>query len=324
MSEKKISLIIPVFNEEKNLAQLYDAIKPVVAFLPYMWEVLFVNDGSRDGSSRSLEMLAARDERVKVIEFTRNFGKEVAMSAGIEACTGEACIILDADLQHPVEKIPEFIKEWEKGSDVVVGVRTQNAGAGLMKRIGSRVFYFLMKRISDTRMVPHATDYRLLDRKVMMRLSAQRKTDTRGLIDWLGFTTSYIYFSRMNVPGRAWVWVREARAVGTDVRRHPQSFPSARGRVSGRDHHPHLGAAWPFYLGRKIYSPRSARAQFYRHGHAGGFQYVSGRDCAHLSRSYVVLYRLDSSGSAGAAAVCGASQDSFLNGNKSLKRLLSS
>ncbi len=233
MSEKKISLIIPVFNEEKNLAQLYDAIKPVVAFLPYMWEVLFVNDGSRDGSSRSLEMLAARDERVKVIEFTRNFGKEVAMSAGIEACTGEACIILDADLQHPVEKIPEFIKEWEKGSDVVVGVRTQNAGAGLMKRIGSRVFYFLMKRISDTRMVPHATDYRLLDRKVIDAFVRCREKNrfTRGLIDWLGFTTSYIYFFAHERAGGepGYGFVKLARLALTSVVTH-SLFPL---RVAG-------------------------------------------------------------------------------------------
>jgi len=197
MSEKKlISIIVPVYNEEKNVPLFYEKIKPILEALSYDWELLFVNDGSRDKSIVELEKLEKADARVRVIDFSRNFGKEVAVTAGINFAKGDACIILDADLQHPIEKIPEFIAKWEKGVEVVVGVREKNKGEGWVKKIGSYLFYKLINRISEMEIITRATDYRLLDRVVIDEFNrlTEKNRMTRALIDWLGFRREYIYF----------------------------------------------------------------------------------------------------------------------------------
>jgi len=194
---KKISIVVPVFNEELNVPALYTNLKKVLSTVAYDTEILFVNDASTDGSQASLESIAANDPTVTAIEFSRNFGKEIATTAGINRCTGDACIIIDADLQHPVELIPEFIRRWEQDAEVVVGIRTVNHGEGFVKRIGSRLFYRMINSVAHTKLTPYATDYRLLDREVIdafNRFTEQNRI-TRGLIDWLGYRRDYVQFT---------------------------------------------------------------------------------------------------------------------------------
>jgi dolichol-phosphate mannosyltransferase len=197
MDEKKfISLIIPIYNEEKNIPILYESVKKVIDGVPYLWELIFVNDGSRDKSIDELKKIRDIDDRVKIIDFSRNFGKEIATTAGIEHCRGDACVMIDADLQHPVELIPEFIKHWENGAEVVVGVRKKNKGEGIVKRAGSYFFYKIINRISDMEIVSQATDFRLLDREVIdqFKIMTERNRMTRALIDWMGYKRQYINF----------------------------------------------------------------------------------------------------------------------------------
>ncbi|MEI7425773.1 MAG: glycosyltransferase family 2 protein [Candidatus Moraniibacteriota bacterium] len=194
--KKLLSIIVPVYNEEKNIPLFYEKIQVILDGLNYAWEIVFVNDGSCDKSILELNNISEKDSRVQVIDFSRNFGKEIAVTAGINNCQGVACIILDADLQHPIEKIPEFIEKWEAGAEVVVGVRKKNKGEGFVKKIGSYFFYKMINRISDMEIVTRATDYRLIDRVVIDAFNqlTEKNRMTRALIDWLGFRREYIYF----------------------------------------------------------------------------------------------------------------------------------
>lgn len=194
--KKLLSIIVPVYNEEKNIPLFYEKIQVILDKLNYVWEIVFVNDGSCDKSILELNNISEKDSRVQVIDFSRNFGKEIAVTAGINNCQGVACIILDADLQHPIEKIPEFIEKWEAGAEVVVGVRKKNKGEGFVKKIGSYFFYKMINRISDMEIVTRATDYRLIDRVVIDAFNqlTEKNRMTRALIDWLGFRREYIYF----------------------------------------------------------------------------------------------------------------------------------
>ena len=195
---KLISVIIPTYNEEMNIPLIYKEIKEVFLLLmdKYEYEIIFVDDGSADNSVEVLEKLANLDNKVKYLEFSRNFNKEIATSAGIHHSKGDAVIMIDADLQHPVELIPEFIKKWEDGADIVIGIRTKNKGEGFIKKIGSYLFYKIMNLISDTKIIPQATDFRLIDKKVIKEFNrlTEKTRITRGLIDWLGFKKDFIYF----------------------------------------------------------------------------------------------------------------------------------
>lgn len=197
---KKISLIIPVYNEEKNVPLIYEAIRKVwdqKLADRYEFELIFVDDGSTDNSVKEIDKLVEKDERVRLLEFSRNFGKEIATTAGIHHCQGDACIMMDADLQHPVELLPEFIRRWrEEGVEVLIGTRKSSKSDSFIKRWGSRVFYKIMQLISEVPIVPQATDYRLLDRQVIdvFNQLPERNRITRGLIDWLGFKRRLLYF----------------------------------------------------------------------------------------------------------------------------------
>jgi len=200
METKLISIIIPVFNEEKNIAQIYRAVSTEwqkALFHKYDFEIVFVDDGSVDKSLEEIKQLAKKYSNVHFIEFSRNFGKEMATTAGVNYCEGEACIMIDADLQHPVEMLGKFIKEWEEGYEVVIGVRNESKSDSIMKKIGGTLFYKLMSIISDVPIIPRATDYRLMDRKVIDAFNAlpERNRMTRGLIDWLGFKRTVINFN---------------------------------------------------------------------------------------------------------------------------------
>jgi dolichol-phosphate mannosyltransferase len=203
--EVYLSLIVPVHNEEKNLPSFFAALKGELAKIGRPCEVIFINDGSSDNSQAELEKIAANvsdsigentKTLVRILEFSRNFGKEIALTAGLNNCVGEAAIMIDADLQHPVELIPEFVAKWERGADVVVGIRQKNKKCGFIKHYGSFLFYKIIGWISSTALIPNATDFRLLDRQVIDQFNKfpEHQRMTRALIAWLGFNCDYIYF----------------------------------------------------------------------------------------------------------------------------------
>jgi len=169
MNFKLISIIIPVYNEEKNISLLYTELVKAWRGLEnkYDYEIIFVDDGSRDNSAPEIEKLAEKDDKVKYLQFSRNFGKELAITAGLREAKGNAAIMIDADLQHPAELIPRFIEKWEEGAEVVVGVRKKNKREGLVKKIGSFLFYKIINAIAEIEVTPNATDFRLLDRIVI-------------------------------------------------------------------------------------------------------------------------------------------------------------
>ncbi len=196
--KQKISIIVPVYNEERSLPMMHEQLQAVTTPLTktYSFEYIYVNDGSSDTSPGVLASLESQDKAVRVLEFSRNFGKEIAVTAGLHASTGQAAIIMDADMQHPVALLPEFIAKWEAGAEVVVGVRKRYGKESSQKRFHSWLFYKLLSKISDVPVTPRATDYRLLDREVVDAFNqlSERNRITRGLVDWLGFQREYVYF----------------------------------------------------------------------------------------------------------------------------------
>lgn len=196
--KKSLTLVIPVFNEEQNIRPLYAAVERVLRGCEgYDWSILFVDDGSTDGSIAEIEALAKDHSGVGYLEFSRNFGKEIATTAGLCEAMGDAVILMDADLQHPPERIPDFIAKWEAGADIVVGVRDRNQGEGFIKRVGSKFYYQLMGFLSETELVPGETDFRLIDRKVIeaFKQFTERNRMTRALLNWLGFKRAEVVFT---------------------------------------------------------------------------------------------------------------------------------
>lgn len=192
-----ISVVVPAFNEQEGILKFHNEILlPELEVLGYLFEIVYIDDGSLDGTLALLLSIAERDGRVRVVSLSRNFGKEIATTAGIETARGDAIIIMDADGQHPPSMIHQFIDQWEQGSQVVVGVRTQNTNEGVVKRWGSKLFYRLFNTLSDTELIPGSTDFRLIDaevRNAFLRFP-ERQRITRALIDWLGFQRSYVEF----------------------------------------------------------------------------------------------------------------------------------
>jgi dolichol-phosphate mannosyltransferase len=193
----KISVVVPIYREENNIPNLYHRLEQVTANIPdFEWEYVFVNDGSPDNSISVLRQLARDDSKVKVIDFARNFGKEVALTAGVHAVYADAVICMDADLQHPPELIPKLIEEWRKGAEVVATIRTSIDKQPLLRRIGSHGYYWLMNKLSSVEMVSQTTDFRLLDKKVIeaFRRVTERERMFRGIIDWMGFKKVFVDF----------------------------------------------------------------------------------------------------------------------------------
>ncbi len=194
-SQPKLSIIIPVYNERQGIEAFHRSLVAVVAQLNLSYEILYSDDGSTDGTNKILHDIA-KDEHVRVIALSRNFGKEVALTAGIHAAGGEAILMIDGDGQHPVDLIPDFLKRWEAGAKVIVGVRTHNSKEGLVKHWGSKLFYKLLRQVTKLAVVPGASDYRLIDRDVQRAFTkmTERNRITRGIVDWLGYEQDYIYF----------------------------------------------------------------------------------------------------------------------------------
>lgn len=199
MKNKNISIVIPVFREALNLKPLFKRLEDVVSGMPdhYSWQYVFVNDGSPDNSLDILKELAKVSDRVKVVDLSRNFGKEVALTAGVnEVDDADAVICIDADLQHPPELIPSLVKEWEDGYEVVATVRTSIDKQPALRRLGSYLYYWLMGKVSGLQMMSQTTDFRLYDRKVVeaFKEATERQRIFRGIMDWMGFRRIYVEF----------------------------------------------------------------------------------------------------------------------------------
>lgn len=185
-----VSIVVPVFNEAGNLRPLYTAVRGEMEPLGLPYEILFINDGSRDDSMLILRQLARDDDRVKVVSLSRNFGHQPALSAGLEFARGDAVIVMDADLQHPPDLIPQMIAAWRAGHQVVYTIREDEKGrTGWFKRWTSAVFYKLLNAVSDVPITPGAADFRLMDRTVVDCLVSmpERSRFLRGMVSWVGF-----------------------------------------------------------------------------------------------------------------------------------------
>lgn len=196
---KKISIIIPVFNESKNLLELYRRLVLSTSSLSeYLWEYIFVNDGSSDDSFEVVENLIKSDKRCKLLDLSRNFGKEIALTAGAsEAISPDAIICIDADLQHPPELIPELVSAWRLGAEIVVTIRKSTENNPLVRKYCSKIYYWLMSKISGLSMISQTTDFRLYDNKVVevFKTATERERMFRGIMDWLGFRRMYVEFA---------------------------------------------------------------------------------------------------------------------------------
>jgi len=197
MREKPdLSIVVPLFNEEESLPELYTRLSAVLSSLGLACEIILVDDGSTDHSLEIIEALAAKDPRVKLLSFSRNFGHMAALSAGLDYAGGDAVITLDADLQHPPEQIPEMLKKWKEGAEIVNAIRRETQGAGAVKNITAHFFYWLIGKIGKINLPEGSADYRLLDRKVVEALKGiqERSRFLRGIISWVGFKQASVVF----------------------------------------------------------------------------------------------------------------------------------
>jgi glycosyltransferase involved in cell wall biosynthesis len=192
------SIVAPVFNEEETLPHFYERVIAVMENLGEPFELLFVNDGSRDGSFRIMQELHDKDPRVHAINFSRNFGHQIAISAGLDYACGQAVIILDADLQDPPEVIQTLIERWKEGAEVVYAQRSRREGETRFKLLTAAAFYRLIERITSINIPRDTGDFRLLDRRVVDVLIAMREQHRfmRGLSVWVGFRQEAVSYER--------------------------------------------------------------------------------------------------------------------------------
>lgn len=207
LKKKILSVVVSVYNEEQALKDCYAQMKRVFDTLSWDYELIFVNDGSSDGSLKILKALAAEDQKVKLISFSRNFGHEAAMIAGLDYSTGDGVVCMDADLQHPPECILRIIRAFEEGNEVINMVRTRNQSAGLIKNITSSGFYWLINRISDVHFEPNASDFFAVSRSVAEVLRGNYREKVRflrGYVQNVGFQkTTLEYEAGVRVAGES-------------------------------------------------------------------------------------------------------------------------
>jgi polyisoprenyl-phosphate glycosyltransferase len=194
----KYSIVVPVYNEEEVLPELYRRTREVMDQLGEPWELVLVNDGSRDRSAAIIGQLHQQDGRVKGVSFSRNFGFQEAVTAGLHYSQGEAVILADADLQDPPEVIPEMIARWQEGYEVVYGVRAHREGETWFKKLTAKAFYRIIHRITSVDIPLDTGDFRLMDRRVvnaLMRMP-ERNRFLRGMVPWVGFRQVGVFYER--------------------------------------------------------------------------------------------------------------------------------
>jgi len=199
MESKLISIVVPVFNEAEGIDTFYSRLKTVVDSLgPISCEIIFVEDGSSDCSYQKLLDVANSDGNVWLIKFSRNFGHQIAITAGIDKAKGDAVVVIDADLQDPPEVIKEFVEKWKEGYDVVYGVREKREGESRMKLLTAVVFYRLLKRIIRLDIPIDVGDFRLMSRRAVEHFKDLREKDrfVRGLVSWIGFKQAGVRYAR--------------------------------------------------------------------------------------------------------------------------------
>lgn len=195
---KEISIIIPIYNEEANIPMLFERLSKVVAQLNVEAEYIFINDGSIDKSMVLINELSRQDPAVRYIDFSRNFGHQVAVTAGIDHSSGKAVVIIDADLQDPPELILDLYKKWKEGYEVVYARRGARQGEGFLKKFTAKMFYRILKKITSINIPVDTGDFRLIDRKmvnVLKQMPEQQKF-LRGQISWIGFRQTYVEYDR--------------------------------------------------------------------------------------------------------------------------------
>ena len=198
---KKVSVLIPLYNECQSLPQLFDRLTALMDSHPeYLWEVFLVNDGSTDASLALLIRKHGEDNRFRYVDLSRNFGKEVAMLAGMDHVTGDCTVIMDADLQHPPELIPDMLHEWEQGYDDVYGQRLSRGSEPWLRRKLTAIYYRLLQESSTTPVLPNTGDFRLLDRSCIKALRTLRESQryTKGLFCYIGFRKKAIPFDQQD------------------------------------------------------------------------------------------------------------------------------
>jgi polyisoprenyl-phosphate glycosyltransferase len=187
--KKSVGIVIPVYNETGNLILITEALERVFEALPYHYEIIFVNDGSKDDTLAIIKQIATSKNFVKYISFSRNFGHQNALKAGIDNCNYDAVISMDGDMQHPPEVLPKLLMHWEAGNEIVYTVRKDHLELPMLKRKSSNAFYNILNSLSSIDLEPGTADFRLLDKKVVDALKGFKEYDIfwRGLVKWIGF-----------------------------------------------------------------------------------------------------------------------------------------
>ena len=198
MPRPALSLIIPVYNEEAILAELDRRLKAFLGEVDETWEVVFIDDGSHDKTAAGLNALAAEEPRYKVISFSRNFGHQIAITAGMDRAEGDAVVIMDADLQDPPEVVAEMIQKWREGYDVVYGQRSTRHGESIFKRATAAAFYRLLRMMLPIEVPLDTGDFRLMSRRVVLSMRALREQNrfVRAMVSWVGFKQIAVRYER--------------------------------------------------------------------------------------------------------------------------------
>lgn len=234
---KVLSVVVSVYNEEQALPMFYETTKPILQNLDWDYELVFVNDGSRDRSAEILQGLAQGDEKVKVVFFSRNFGHEAAMIAGIDYATGDAVVCMDADLQHPPQCLPAIIEKLEEGCGVISMVRTKNRSAGLIKNITSAGFYALINALSDVKFEPNASDFFAVSKQAadVLRNNYREKVRfLRGYVQSIGFRQGIIeYEAQDRVAGHSKYSLRKLFAFSMNTIMCFSNLPLKLGMYAG-------------------------------------------------------------------------------------------
>jgi dolichol-phosphate mannosyltransferase len=197
MNSALVSIVLPAHNEEDNVRLIHSEIRRIFSSSPHSVELIFVDDGSADSTAGRVRELYSTDPLVRLIRFSRNFGQQAALLAGLRAARGSAVITMDCDLQHPPQYLPQMMAAWEQGAKIVQMVRHSTAGTGWVKSATSRWFYRIIRILSDSPVVKHAADYQLMDRQVVDYLLqfGDRQPFFRGMVTWLGFTPTQIEYT---------------------------------------------------------------------------------------------------------------------------------
>ena len=196
MSKELLSVVVPSYNEEQNIPLVYKEVVNNIDKKRFNYEIIFVNDGSKDGTWNSIVGLLDVDKNVKGINFSRNFGHHAALEAGLNEAGGDIVIMLDADLQHPPELMKELISKYDKGYEIVNTVRLSTDGVGIFKKLSGKFFYSLLNGLSDLNLKEGEADYRLLSRKALNTLNGLPETPKfyRGLVNWIGYKTTEVEY----------------------------------------------------------------------------------------------------------------------------------